>query len=482
MPQYIIYLRKSREDMEKERRTGEDILSTHRDRLVSICKNDKYIIKEEIVSGDTISGRPVFQEVLHNLIPSKKFDGIIVNEISRLGRGNMKDAGEIYQALTDNNLKVVTPHRVYNPKNRSDLRLIRFELFLSREEFELIRDRLKDGKDASAKSGRAATFLPVLGLKSLRGEYAVDEKGLETVSLLFRLVGEGTSFEQTAKHLNSLGFKTGRGKEWTYHSVRTVLLNDHYLGWQRWGDDIIKAAHGVLIAPEVIYKARNVFKHYDTDSSRRNYKFWVPLYCGLCGKRMYGETKYVHYRAKNYTDKTYEQTQYICIGRRDNPKCSHQIRAGIVHEAVYNSLWELVNDSKLQKALWENNTDTSKEYIAEMQLLAEEKKKKEARLKEIKTDYINGLCDIALYAEAKSTISAQVKIIELRQKEIEPLTHKKNSVSMTQLIKELKSYLLLWEKTDDKIKSAMVRSYTDKVECMRGTGKNRLKVKLRFLK
>lgn len=34
---YILYLRKSREDTERERQTGEDVLQTHRERLTGLA-------------------------------------------------------------------------------------------------------------------------------------------------------------------------------------------------------------------------------------------------------------------------------------------------------------------------------------------------------------------------------------------------------------------------------------------------------------
>ena len=140
----IIYLRKSRD----EEKSIEDVLSVHRDRLTHLCESlgHTYDIEQEIGSSDTIKGRLAFQKVLYELLPAGTYGAVVVNEISRLGRGNMRDAGEIYQTLIDCNIKVITPHKTYDPTNRADRRQIRFELFLSREEFEMIREWENEGR------------------------------------------------------------------------------------------------------------------------------------------------------------------------------------------------------------------------------------------------------------------------------------------------------------------------------------------------
>ena len=60
------YLRKSRQDVQREKLTGEDTLSAQKKLMTNVLDNHgiPYIQKMEIGSGDKISTRPVFQEVL----------------------------------------------------------------------------------------------------------------------------------------------------------------------------------------------------------------------------------------------------------------------------------------------------------------------------------------------------------------------------------------------------------------------------------
>jgi len=130
----IGYLRRSRQDVERERRTGEDTLM-EQDMLMNKVLSDigiTYDIKKEIGSGDKIETRPIFQGVLRDL-KDKLYDAIAVKEISRLGRGSYTDMGQIFDLIVDSRIYIITPYKIYDPQNPSDKRQIRFEIFLSRE-------------------------------------------------------------------------------------------------------------------------------------------------------------------------------------------------------------------------------------------------------------------------------------------------------------------------------------------------------------
>ncbi len=97
------YTRKSRQDEEREKKTGEDVLHEQRVLMERVFNsyNIPYDIKEEVGSGDKISTWPVFQAVLEALRTKKHGDNVAigVKEISRLGRGTYADMGIIYDTL-----------------------------------------------------------------------------------------------------------------------------------------------------------------------------------------------------------------------------------------------------------------------------------------------------------------------------------------------------------------------------------------------
>ena len=84
----INYLRRSRQDEDREKKTGEDTLHEQK-QLMDRALADygvPYDQRSEIGSGDKISTRPVFQQIIKD-IQNGKYDAIAVKEISRMGRG-----------------------------------------------------------------------------------------------------------------------------------------------------------------------------------------------------------------------------------------------------------------------------------------------------------------------------------------------------------------------------------------------------------
>ena len=109
-----LYLRKSRGDAETD-------LEKHRLILTELCKinNWKYVVYEEIMSGDSIEMRPKFQKLLAD-VESEVYDAVCVVDIDRLGRGDEEDQGKIKKAFAKSDTYVITPEKVYNLNNAED--------------------------------------------------------------------------------------------------------------------------------------------------------------------------------------------------------------------------------------------------------------------------------------------------------------------------------------------------------------------------
>ncbi|MHB1126096.1 MAG: recombinase family protein [Bacillota bacterium] len=241
----ICYLRRSRQDMERERRTGEDTLSTQKKIMAKVLDDISisYDMSEEIGSGDKIETRPVFQEVL-KWLREGRYNAIAVKEIARLGRGSYSDMGEIFDLIKEKRTYIITPYKLYDIENPSDARQIRFELFFAREEFEMIRERMLSSKLNLAHEGRwvigATPYGYALNSKTTRLEIVEEEANI--VRMIFDLYAYGmaqsdgdvkdVAFRAIAGYLNRLGIPSPRnGKNgWSYLTVQRVIGNVAYTG------------------------------------------------------------------------------------------------------------------------------------------------------------------------------------------------------------------------------------------------------------
>jgi DNA invertase Pin-like site-specific DNA recombinase len=267
----INYLRRSRQDIELEKRTGEDTMKAQTDLMDRVLSplGIPYDQRPELGSGDKISTRPVFQSVLDDL-QAGKYQAIAVKEISRMGRGSYTDMGVIYDLLVEKRIYVITPYKVYDPANPADLRQIRFELFMSREEFETTRERLTGGRRTRAMEGRWMAGKPPYGysIDPRTRKLVVKEDEAAVVRLLFDIYANGLEIDgelrdvrvrAIATYFTRIGIPTPKGgREWRPEILQYMLENDVYIGTVRYSKKKTVGKRAVL-RPEhehiVVYNA-----------------------------------------------------------------------------------------------------------------------------------------------------------------------------------------------------------------------------------
>lgn len=152
---YCAYLRKSRADRDAEMKGEEETLARHKRILTELSKKMGKPISRfysEVVSGETITARPVMQELLSD-VESGMWKGVYVVEVERLARGNTKDQGIVADAFKYSNTVIITPSKTYDPNNEFDEEYFEFGLFMSRREYKTINRRLQRGRIASVKEG-----------------------------------------------------------------------------------------------------------------------------------------------------------------------------------------------------------------------------------------------------------------------------------------------------------------------------------------
>lgn len=473
---YILYLRKSREEMDREYKTGEDVLQTHRERLTRLSKERGYAWKEfaEVVSGDTIAGRPVFSHILDAEIPSGKYRGILVNEISRLGRGDMEDAGRIYKTIIKYDLLVITPHKTYNPQNRSDLRQMRFELFLSREEFELIRERLQDGKDHRAKQGYAPNYLATLGFDSVRGKITVIPEEAALVKEIFELRAyNDKSYKEISDILNERGLTTKRGTKYYGSTIQKILKNKRYIGIAIWDGKEYPSQSPAIISIELwnmVHNEVNPNRTVRKKTTKEDSPYFVDLYCHLCKSRMYGEWITTRRLLKSGCRATYnEYGIYICVGRKSKDKCKHQQRITFIHDQVFEELKKLLNDREIIKQLQAErdkmhgtqSKDVENNIVNLKKLLSD----KDKFLAKLENDYAKGDLPAVLYGKhyeetARQKDSLQAQIDDLKRK----LSNKVNLEDANVIVRETKNRLQNWDGLTTPQKKQIISAFFPRIE------------------
>ena len=314
----IIYLRKSRTDNQFE--SVEEVLERHEKILQDFCmrvfKEPITDIYREVVSGETISERPVMTKLLKE-IEEGNVDAVIVVEPQRLTRGSYGEIDRIVNTFKYTNTKVITPTKTYDLNNKFDRKYFEQELLRGNDYLEYIKEILARGRMRSVEDGLYIGSIAPYGYNKMKlpkkGFTLTPNDDAETVKYIFNKFIEGLGTTNLAKHLIELGVKSQTGKQWTPNMVRNILTNNIYIGMvtygrreskktmkngkiiktRPWNDDYLESTglHQPIIEKETFEKAQELLKSAPAKNVRGDKTIKNPLAglvkCKYCGNNMF---------------------------------------------------------------------------------------------------------------------------------------------------------------------------------------------------
>lgn len=265
---YGMYLRRSRADLDEERRGAGETLARHYHMLMELSQHMGVVIGSdaiyrEIVSGDTLAERPQAQRMLTD-VESGMWDGIFAADVDRLARGDTMDQGLVAQTFLYSHTLIITPYKIYDPEDPSDREFFEMKLFFARREYDQIKRRLQSGRVNAVKEGLYAASTTTFGyirhkLPDRKGWTLVpDPETAPAVRMAFDwylhgMDGERVGTIRIAHRLNDMGFRTIRGQLFTDGSVIKMLSNPIYCGYVRWNQhvQVVRMEHGERIKRRV---------------------------------------------------------------------------------------------------------------------------------------------------------------------------------------------------------------------------------------
>lgn len=358
--QYLIYLRKSRQDDPRE--TVEEVLEKHETMLQEYAvrefghKIPEANIYREVVSGESISERTEIKEILAR-INDPRIKGVLVVEPSRLSRGDLTDCGHLIDAFRYSKTQVVTPYMTYNLDNKMERKFFQDELLRGNDYLEYTKEILWRGRVAAAKRGCYAVGGPApFGYKKVKDGkdwiLEVVPENADIVRMMFKwYVQDGLSAGAIARRLTDMGIKSPSGKKlWKDVSVRKILSNEHYLGRIVFNrvksvtfiehgekvkhkvvqdpEDVIiaKGRQPAIIEDELFEAARKLITPKPKNQAGLELKNSLAglLYCGKCGGLME--------RATNLAS----TPRYAC--KSSKPRCFKSEKEAAVEEALIVAL------------------------------------------------------------------------------------------------------------------------------------------------
>lgn len=479
-----VYLRKSREDEELEKAIGKyETLSKHRRALLKFAKEkDLNIleIKEELVSGDSLFFRPKMLELLKE-VESNMYDGVLVMDIQRLGRGDTEDQGIITRVFKNSHTKIITPQKTYDLDNEYDEDYFEFESFMGRKEYKMIKKRMQSGRVRSIQDGNYISPNPPYGydICTVNKSRTLKENLVEAeaVRLIFKMYTEGSGAGTIADYLNSLGYKSKTGNKFDSSTIIFIIKNPVYIGKVTWKKKEIKKSrepnkvkdtrtrdksewiiadgkHKPIIDIETFNKAQEILEGryhipYKLINGAANPLAGIII-CGVCGNKMV---------LRKYGNRS---PHIIC-----NKKCGNKSsRFDYIESAVIEALEDYLKhlQSTENEVISENNDDVL--YQRQLDALNKELStlhKQRLRLFDLLEQ---GIYDNNTFIERSNNIAERIKETEAAIQNVQENIDKNNKKpNKTQTYLKIKSAIDAYKITNNIVqKNELLKSILYKIE------------------
>lgn len=375
-----IYLRKSRDEGDYD-----DVLSKHRDTLTAIAKARQWTYRcyEEIGSGESIAKREKMQLLLMH-VEEGRYDGVLVMDIDRLGRGEHADWAKICRAFLYSDTYVITPQKIYDLSEEQDEMFFDFQAIFAKMEYKIIKKRMKQGKVAGAKKGMWTNGRPPYPYvyNSKTRQIEVDGEKRKIYRMIVDKFLNGMSAQKISEWLNQCKiappYSGKRNKHgWSNNSVVRLLTSEIHLGYVIYGKTRQVRGSVELVNKEDWIKEKGTHEILKTEEEHKQIlakiaqNNFIPkrtlngklplsglLYCAKCGHAM-------QYRRGGTKDKTYWTA--ICVHvNPDGTRCSQKGRK--LDEEFYYALYSAI--TKIDEETVEMIDATNGQFVETETLLA----------------------------------------------------------------------------------------------------------------
>lgn len=402
------------------------------------------------ISGTTFSKREAIQQLIYDA-KRKRFDVVIAKSVSRFGR-NSVESMTVADELERLGIRLIFPEDNYDTSTSDTKLMFRLKAILAEEESRKLSDRIKIGRQTSARLGKYQASLVAYGYRrGENGQLVLDEQYSPIVREIFDLyLYKGWGWYKIASYLNSRKIPTPRavsggsnaGTMWHESSIRVILQNVVYTGAlvhhreetvdflskkrkaiEPEKQVVIENAHPAIITKEehlaALEKMRTKGRH---KSNGQESLFAHIACCADCGKGM------MFRKDRNRQ----EGGAYVCGGyvKHTSSYCSsHIIGNRKLRQAVIDDLQELIsNNLKLEQlyrvvggeiAIHQNS------YTKELQGVNNQLAKLESEFRSLLTLFQQKVVGIEQFRSTNEAIEAERRRLTERKVELERILESK---------------------------------------------------------
>ncbi|NOZ77574.1 MAG: recombinase family protein [Acidobacteria bacterium] len=242
--------------------------------------------------------RPALAELLGD-IQAGRIDCVVVYKVDRLSR-SLLDFAKLINLFDKHAVSFVSVTQQFNTTTSMGRLTLNILLSFAQFEREIIGERIRDKKLATAMQGKYVGGGPILGLDVVDKKYVVNEEEAKQVRAIFDLFEKLESCRKVAVALNAEGIRTKRhvlksgkvrgGREWTYRSVYELLINRKYIGQIVHKGKAYPGEHEAIVSLEQFERVQAQLRANKTYTHKHQVRRFALLRrmirCGHCGSRV----------------------------------------------------------------------------------------------------------------------------------------------------------------------------------------------------
>jgi site-specific DNA recombinase len=293
-----IYTRKSHEEgldqefnsLDAQRQSGEAYIESQRHEGWKLIRK-RY--DDAAFSGGNLD-RPALQQLLAD-IRDGHIDCVVVYKVDRLSR-SLLDFAKLIHLFDENSVSFVSVTQQFNTTTSMGRLTLNILLSFAQFEREIIGERIRDKKQATASQGKYVGGGPILGLDVVDKKYVVNREEAKLVREIFNRFEKLESCRKVGISLNAEGILTKRisakrgGRKWTHKHVYAVLTNRKYIGQIVHKGKAYPGEHEAIVPTEQFERVQKQLSANKTYTHKHQVRRFVLLRrmirCGHCGGRV----------------------------------------------------------------------------------------------------------------------------------------------------------------------------------------------------
>lgn len=230
-------------------------LDAQKNELIEYCNKNSYdydIFEDAGISGKSINKRKQLQKLLNNL---QNYDVVLCYKLSRISR-SVKDLANMLDIFNKNNVRFISLKEQIDTSSPTGKMLIYIMGVVSEIERDNISEYVKMAKKQEFENGRV-TAKAVLGYDIINKQLVLNEQESPIVKFIFETYNKTHNYYKTAQICNKKGFRGKKGNEFHASSIKTIIQNQIYCGFNNFHNEESKKGKHKAIITENLYKKVN---------------------------------------------------------------------------------------------------------------------------------------------------------------------------------------------------------------------------------